>query len=178
MGTTVSAITSEATITMQTVVPTSVRKRANRPPLAPMKINGMNTQIVVAVEAMMGMATALVPWSAAVFASSPRSWWCRKIDSMTTMELSTSMPNANIRPIKLMMLRVISETATARYGPASAPAPELAYCNINLSPAAFWRYDDTEAALGAVRESGASIRIRPCRETVGGERSRPSRSDL
>ena len=64
---------------------------------------------MVAVEAMMGIATSLVPRSAAVRASSPSSWTWRKIDSMTTTELSTSMPRASIRPVRLTTLSVMVE---------------------------------------------------------------------
>ena len=82
-------------------------KRMKPPPVPARKIMGMKTHIVVAVEAMMGIATALVPRSAAVRASSRRSVKCRKIDSITTTELSTSMPTASMSPMRLMMLRVV-----------------------------------------------------------------------
>ncbi len=114
VGTTVRATRSEATITTQTVTPRSVMNRMKPPPVEEMKMSGTKTQIVVAVEAMMGIATSLVPRSAAVRASSPRSWTWRKIDSITTTELSTSMPRASMRPIRLMMLRVMVETPAWR----------------------------------------------------------------
>ena len=64
-------------MTTQTVTPRSVRKRMNPPPVRAMKMRGTKTQMVVAVEAMMGIATSLVPRRAAVRASSPRSWTWR-----------------------------------------------------------------------------------------------------
>ena len=73
IGTTVSATRSEATITMQIVIPRSVMSRIRPPPEEERKMSGTKTHIVVAVEAMIGIATSLVPRSAAVRASSPRS---------------------------------------------------------------------------------------------------------
>ena len=58
----------------------------------------------------MGMATALVPLSAAVRASSPRSVKWREIESITTTELSTNMPTASIIPSRLMILIVVVTT--------------------------------------------------------------------
>ncbi len=64
-------------MTTQIVVPMSVMKRAKPPPEEPKKITGTNTHMVVRVEAKMGIATSLVPRSAAVRASSPSSWTWR-----------------------------------------------------------------------------------------------------
>ena len=55
------------------VVPTSVMNRMKPPPREPKKISGTKTQMVVKVDAMMGMATSLVPRNAAVRESSPSS---------------------------------------------------------------------------------------------------------
>ncbi len=72
IGTTVNATTSEATITMLIVKAMFSRYSLKRPPVD-RKINGMNTHIVVIVEAMIGSATSLVPRSAAVTDSSSSS---------------------------------------------------------------------------------------------------------
>ena len=96
-------------MTTHTVRPMSPMKREKPPPPpSPRKISGMNTHMVVAVEAMMGIATSLAPRSAAVCESAPSSCLCRKIDSMTTIELSSSIPTASISPIRLMTLMVMS----------------------------------------------------------------------
>ncbi len=117
IGTTVNEMTREPSMTTQTVVPMSPMKRPKLPgppPPLPKKMSGTNTHIVVIVEQMIGIATSLAPPSAAVFASAPSSWRCRKIDSMTTIELSSSIPIASIKPIRLITFSVISVTPAWR----------------------------------------------------------------
>ena len=104
-------------MTTQTVVPMSPMKREKLPgppPPLPKKMSGTNTHIVVIVEQMIGIATSLAPPRAAYLALAPRSWRCRKIDSMTTIELSSSIPMASISPIRLITFNVISVTPAWR----------------------------------------------------------------
>ena len=84
------------------------------PPPLPKKMSGTNTHIVVIVEQMIGIATSLAPRRAASFALAPSSWRCRKIDSITTIELSSSIPIASISPIRLITFSVISVTPAWR----------------------------------------------------------------
>ena len=114
IGTTVNATRSDDTITIQMVMPISSMKRMNPPPVAARKIMGMNTHMVVSVDAMMGIATAVVPRRAAVRGSSSRSVKWREIDSMTTTELSTSIPTASMSPIKLTTLIVVVTKPSCR----------------------------------------------------------------
>ena len=62
-----------------------------------MKTTGMNTATVVVVEAIMARLTSAVPARAASMASLPASK-CLKMDSITTMPLSASIPIDNAKP--------------------------------------------------------------------------------
>ena len=66
--------------------------------LAP-NIMGAKTIMVVAVPAITARPTSLTPLIVAVIGSSGFSSRCRKILSVTTTALSTSMPTASINPI-------------------------------------------------------------------------------
>ena len=69
------------------------------------KTMGRNTHTVVRVEAMIAPVTCFVPWTAARGAGRPLPLR-RKIFSITTMELSTSMPMPSERPDRVIMFRV------------------------------------------------------------------------
>ena len=66
---------------------------------------GANTQTVVRVEAIMAPPTCLAPSTAAFFTECP---FCRsrKIFSITTTELSTSIPTPSARPDRDMIFSV------------------------------------------------------------------------
>ena len=113
IGTTVTATTKDAAITTTTVRPMFSMKTAKRPPEV-MNTIGRKTHMVVTVEAKIGSTTSEAPRRVAVLPSSPSSLWWRKTDSMTTIELSTSMPTESIRPIRVMMLRVKSVQPACR----------------------------------------------------------------
>ena len=66
---------------------------------------GTNTATVVRVEARMEPATCFVPCTAARAAGMPRAF-SRTMFSMTTMELSTSMPMPKARPERVIMFRL------------------------------------------------------------------------
>ena len=69
------------------------------------KTMGRNTHTVVRVEAMIAPVTCFVPWTAALGAGRflPLR---RNMFSITTMELSTSMPMPRERPDRVIMFRV------------------------------------------------------------------------
>ena len=67
---------------------------------------GTKTTMVVMVEAVMAPAICFAPSTAAVLASFPIER-IRKTFSITTMELSTSMPTLSARPDMEMMFRLI-----------------------------------------------------------------------
>ncbi|MCY1456608.1 hypothetical protein D9M71_738390 [compost metagenome] len=69
-----------------------------------MNITGMNTAIVVKVEAVMARATSFVPSFAAVIGSFSSSR-CLSIFSITTMALSTSIPIPSARAPNVIILR-------------------------------------------------------------------------
>ena len=71
------------------------------------KTIGTKTATVVSVEATTAAPTSVVPSTAAAVNVSP-SLRRRKIDSRTTMELSTSMPIPSVRPPRDMMLSEMS----------------------------------------------------------------------
>ena len=70
---------------------------------------GRNTQTVVSVEAMIAPPTCLAPSMAASLAEAPSSFLMRYIFSITTIELSTSIPTPSASPDKEMMFRVTPE---------------------------------------------------------------------
>ena len=72
------------------------------------KTIGTKTQIVVSVDATIEFETCFAPWTAARAGATPR-WRRRMMFSMTTMELSTSMPMPSERPDSVMMFRERSE---------------------------------------------------------------------
>ena len=119
MGTTVSATISDATITMQMVMPTSSHEAHEAATgSSRRKIIGMNTHIVVKRrgddrhgDRARGAAAA-----PRYLASSPRSVKWREIDSMTTTELSTNIPTASIRPIRLITFSVVDTTPASGAG--------------------------------------------------------------
>ena len=69
---------------------------------------GANTHTVVSVEDVIAAPTSLAPATAAFFGGTPARRR-RKIFSMTTIELSTSMPTATASPERDIMLIVIPE---------------------------------------------------------------------
>ena len=69
---------------------------------------GANTQTVVRVEEVMAPATWLAPFTQAFFTDMP-SLCSRKIFSITTMELSTSIPIPSARPDMEMIFSEIFE---------------------------------------------------------------------
>ncbi len=70
---------------------------------------GRNTHTVVRVEAIIAPPTCRAPSIAAFLADSPSSLRIRYIFSITTMELSTSIPTPSARPDKEIMFNVTPE---------------------------------------------------------------------
>ena len=67
------------------------------------KTIGRKTQIVVSVDETIAPVTCFAPWTEACGAAIPRPR-SRKMFSMTTIELSTSMPTPSARPDSVIML--------------------------------------------------------------------------
>ena len=99
-------ITNTATASDASSENTTVRAKSPKIwPATPLtKTMGKNTAIVVKVEAATAERTSFVPLTAASRMLSPSSRQ-RKIDSSTTMELSTSIPTPRASPPSDMMLR-------------------------------------------------------------------------
>ena len=102
MGTMVNATNSEAKSEMITETD---RLWAMRPAMPVANIMGKKTATVVRVEAAMAMPTSEVPLRAASVGLSPSCRW-RKMFSMTTTALSTSMPTPSARPPRVIRFRV------------------------------------------------------------------------
>ena len=70
------------------------------------KTKGINTQIVVRLPEITDMSISWLPKIAEIFGLAPR---CRyaKILSIITMEASTIIPTPRIRPVKVIMFKVI-----------------------------------------------------------------------
>ena len=101
-GTTVSAISRLANREKAMVSPISTNNCLTIPSV---KTMGRNTHTVVSVEARIAPATSPAPAIAASFAEYP-SLRILKIFSITTMELSTSIPTPRARPDREMTFRV------------------------------------------------------------------------
>ena len=69
---------------------------------------GKNTVMVVSVAAMMALVTSFVPRTAASSLLTPMARR-RKIFSMTTTELSKSMPTAKAMPVRVRVLMLMSK---------------------------------------------------------------------
>ena len=88
---------SVVTIDTPTCSPMSLRKKSSE------NRKGKKTVIVVIVAAMTALATSLVPCTAASWLGVPIARR-RKIFSMTTIELSSSMPTARAIPVSVRVL--------------------------------------------------------------------------
>ena len=86
------------------------RAWANFPTIPEVKSMGKKTPMVVKVDADMAIPTSSVPLAEAVSTSSPSSSTLRKIFSMTTTELSTSIPTPSPRPTRVIRFRVYPAT--------------------------------------------------------------------
>jgi hypothetical protein len=104
-GTTVNAITSEAKMEKTTVIPI---ERVSIPVAPDDKAIGKKTITVVRVDAEIAIPTSEAPTFAALVRSSPFSI-CRKIFSITTMELSTIRPIPSAIPLNVIILSVSPE---------------------------------------------------------------------
>ena len=104
IGTSVCAISSDASNATMIVIATWVRKIVMSV-WAPNMI-GANTMIVVAVPAMTARPTSRTPSSVDWCGSPGFSLRCLKMLSVTTTALSTSMPTASMSPIIERMLSV------------------------------------------------------------------------
>ncbi len=100
----VTATTSEASRLKVTVRAWS---RKSCPAMPSTKTMGRNTATVVRVEATTAPPTSAVPLMAAAYRDCPICF-LRKIDSSTTIELSTSMPMPRVNPPSDMMFSEMS----------------------------------------------------------------------
>ena len=93
---------------------------------------GRNTQTVVNVEAIIAPATCFAPSIAAVLESTPSSTRIRKIFSITTIELSTSIPIPNANPDKEIIFNVIPEKYINTNAPTTLIGIEQAIIKVGL----------------------------------------------
>ena len=103
MGTMVRETNKEASSARHTVTASG---RESLPAIPDVKTMGKNTAMVVNVEAVMAIPTSVAPAFAASSLSSPNSSKCRKVFSITTTALSTSIPIPRARPPSVIMLKV------------------------------------------------------------------------
>src|SRR6185436_2765152 len=95
MGMSVWLMKSDTRITRQTAMPSSFKYTFIS--LGLLKMSGRNTITEVNVPVITAIETSAEPREVAVLGSSPSSWW-RKMFSITTTALSTSMPMATMSP--------------------------------------------------------------------------------
>ena len=103
VGTTVNATIKDATSVYVIVNANGIRSCLTVPSTY---TSGRNTQMVVRVDATIGAATCFVPCTAALGAETPL-FLNLYIFSMTTMELSTSIPIPRHNPARDMTFKVI-----------------------------------------------------------------------
>ena len=92
---------------------------------------GRNTHTVVSVEANMAPATSFAPLMAASLASIPR-FLSRYMFSITTIELSTSIPTPSARPESEMMFRVTPEKYMQTTAATRLTGIDIAMINVGL----------------------------------------------